>query len=749
MKDYYLVPESRHILVQMQRKYRNILLISIILIGTCLSAREDSPDKTEITMEVFNLIISRIQRENEKKLPSNLDARVKSALNTYTSSGAFSDVDYGKTSQTNWEPLTHISRLSDFVFAYTKPDSSYYENFELYDKIVVGLQYWYDRNPVSDNWWYNQISEPQKLGVILIQMQKGAKQIPVDLEANTLERMRKDGGNADSQVGANKIDIALHWLYRTVLIRDEFLLKTAVSQAYEALQMVNGVGVKGEGLQYDYSFFQHGNQLYIGGYGDVLINGITLFALYTAGTPFALSGEKLALLSAFVRESYLKVIRGQYMLFSVSGRGGLSRQGELFKANAAEYIQRMQSIDPEYAVVYADAVKRLRGETSASYGIMGNNTYYFIGNYTVHTRPGYMFDVRLTSTRTARFESGNRENLKAYYAADGCTNIVVRGNEYASIFAVWNWTRVPGITCPQVSSIPLPPHDWAVYGTSAFAGGVSDSLYGVTVYAYDAGYTGVSAKKGWFFFDEEVVCLGSDINTDASVADYDINTTVNQCLLNGDVQSSAQGVVSVLSKGDHEYSRTPDWVLHDGIGYVFPQGGNIAVSNKSQTGNWYNINETLPNKMESKEVFTLWVNHGKNVQAGTYAYVIVPGKNNTEEMEQYMKDNTIEILANTESVQSVWHKGLDIWGIIFYEAGSIEHNGIRVQVDKPCTMLLRNTRSPKVGIYISDPARKEAKITIQSNFSALSGDEKEMVCDFRGTGIYAGATKLYEIDTDS
>jgi chondroitin AC lyase len=696
-------------------------------------------------MEVFNLIIGRIQQENEKKLSDNLDARVKSALNIYTSSGAFSDVDYGKTSQTNWEPLIHVSRLSDFVFAYTKPNSSYYENVELYDKIVVGLQYWYDRNPRSSNWWYNQIDEPQRLGVILIQMRKGVRQIPKPLETKTLERMRTDGGNAATQTGANKLDIAIHWLYRAVLTRDETLLKRSIDQAWEPLAQVSGNGAAGEGIQYDYSFFQHGQQLYIGGYGDVLIRDITLFAMYTAGTLYTLAGEKLDIFNTFVRESYLKVIRGQYMLFDVSGRGGLSRRNQLFQAGSTQFIERMPVIDPDNADVYRAAVKRLCGETPASYGITANHTHFFIGDYTVHSRPRYVFDVRMASTRTARIESGNGENLKTYYASDGCTNIVQRGNEYDSIFAVWNWTRVPGITAPQLTGIPA-TKDWEVKGTSSFAGGVSDGRYGVTAYSYDAGYTGVSAKKAWFFFDDEVVCLGSGITARDSVAAYDINTTVNQSLLNGEVRVRKDGIESLLTLGEHGYAVAPDWVLHDGIGYVFPQGGNVGVSNKVQTGNWYDINRTQPNRAESKNVFTLWFNHGKKVQDGNYAYIVVPEKDNAEAMDAYLAENKVKIVSNTEAIQAVWHKGLDIFGIVFYKPGIFEQDGMSISVDKPCVVVLRNVSEAKLSLYIADPAQTQSQITLHGRFPLVAGSAVEtVVCDFRKSGVYAGATKVCEI----
>ena len=73
----------------------------------------------------------------------------------------------------------------------------------------------------------------------------------------------------------------------------------------------------GEGLQHDYSYQQHGNQLYVGGYGHVFVNGISSIAEYMVGTPYALSGEKLDLLSQFMRTIYLPIIRGKYFLYNV------------------------------------------------------------------------------------------------------------------------------------------------------------------------------------------------------------------------------------------------------------------------------------------------------------------------------------------------------------------------------------------------------------------------------------------------
>lgn len=147
-------------------------------------------------------------------------------------------------------------------------------------------------------------------------MRTGEKQLPTELEKKILERIEKDGGHPAKWTGANRTDIALHWIYRACLSENETDLKIALENAYSPV-----VYTTKEGFQHDNSYFQHGAQLYIGGYGDEILKGVTQIAMYTKGTQYAIPQDKLALLSKFMRETYYATMRGQYMLFDVLGRG--------------------------------------------------------------------------------------------------------------------------------------------------------------------------------------------------------------------------------------------------------------------------------------------------------------------------------------------------------------------------------------------------------------------------------------------
>lgn len=711
---------------------RIIYFVLAIITGSILSTKASYATSSfpQESSDEFELLMQKIRIDFAKNPSIDKDLKTFNDVD-----GSFTDVDYGSIQRTNWPPLKHVDRLYNFAFAYTNPQNKYYKDEALYLKIEKGLEYWHKRNPWCNNWWYNQIAEPQRLGILLIQMRTGEKRLPAELENKVLARIKEDGGHPAKWTGANRTDIALHWIYRACLTKNETDLNTALENAYSPIEYTTK-----EGFQHDGSYFQHGQQLYIGGYGDEILKGITQIAMYTKGTRYAIPQDKLALLSKFMRETYYATIRGQYMMFDALGRG-VSRPGVTKKMHTALFAKRMIELDPAHADEFKEIIARLRGEQPADYALSPKHTHYFRGDYTLHIRPAYTFDVRMASTRTARCEYGNGENLKTYFMSDGCTNIVTDGNEYADIFPVWNWTRIPGTTAPQVEEIPFAASDWQTPGTSTFAGGVSDSLYGVTAYSYTDLYAGIntSARKAWFFFDNEVVCLGSGIH---STSPYPIFTTINQCLSSSEGALICQkGKLSDIGEGAYEYD-SPEWILHNKIGYMLPKDQQVSVTNQMQTGSWYDINHSTAKDTLQKQVFTIGINHGTTPEQATYAYIVVPGIDTDKAMKKYQKSSGIEILANNQNHQVVRNKESGIWQMVFYEAGEFSHKDITVKVDKGCTLIIKDVNKDKVKLHIADPAQSQFAITVEIRKKKGSGT---ILCNFKDSGVYAGRTLSYDI----
>lgn len=687
------------------------------------------------------LIMQRI-RDRHKAVNVNQtdNTYTKYYLSILNEDGSFPDIDYNNNAQTNWNPLAHLDRMKYMVLSYTIPASQYYGSDLLYSKIQKMFEFWYNKHPLSSNWYNQQIACPQRVGVMLILMRSGNKQLPKELEHKLLERMRTEGGRPDQSgsqgTGANKLDIATHWVYRGCLTQDEAVLSFGAEQVYYPLFLTTG-----EGLQHDYSYQQHGNQIHIGAYGFVFVDGISSIAAYMTGTPYEMSQEKLNYLSRFVREAYVPTIRGQHFMFNVLGRA-ISRKGALSQSGFHTVLNCLKEMDVANSNEYDNAIARIKAVEGSSYELKPFNRHFWRSDYMLHQRSAYTFDVRGASIYSCKNENGNNESLKGYFLADGATELTLTGTEFVNIFSVWDWTRIPGTTTPVRSSIPV-PSQWQKPGTSKFSGSASNGKYGVTTYLYnDPNYSiNTSANKAWFMFDDEIVCLGAGIKSTAS---EQINTTVNQCLLDGEVWiKRANETESNLNKGLTNYTDL-SWIYHNNVGYVFPNKADINVSNNTQSGKWSAINSSQSADIESKDVFKVWFNHGAKPVNNSYEYILLPNKTLTG-VKNYSLDN-VEILANNDMVQAVKHNTLDILGVVFYKAATFKHEDIEVTVDKPCVVMFTNISTSEIETYISDPSRTVSNIKLVTSFPGIVG-QKELLCSFPiHPNPYAGATVQYIIN---
>ena len=720
------------------RKIRSRSFLKPMKRGALVLALATAP--LQANADVFQQIIDNVvARELVTCGVASQVSKAKTYTTTIKADGSWSDINYSSTSQTNWPAIAHLDRLKALAVAYVAPGSELKGNEEIYNQIVNGLNYWYAKKPTSTNWYNWEIGWPQRMGVILCLMRSGEKQVPATTEKNILtwqKSISKGPNQSGSQgTGANKMDIALQWIYRTALQQDKSNLDFAINQFFLPVKFNTG-----EGLQSDYSYLQHGMQLYAGGYGGSVLTATMKVAYYLVGTDYAEHGDYMDYISGFVRYGYLPSVRGQYMSFnnvgrSVADQGGTSRQG------FGDTTSTLAELDPAHAEAFNQATLRLRGEKSPAYGITPMHRHYWRADYAVHQRPGYSIDVRTASKRTLRCENGNGANLKGYFMTEGGTWIARTGKEYVDIPVVWDWAHLPGITVPAVTSIPQPAQ-WGTSGQSTFTGGVSDGTYGAMTYQMNNTEYSINtqARKSWFFFDKEVVCLGSGIQSTNANA---IHTTVNQCLLNGAVTASAAGESPVDTLAMGQFTRKDvSWVNHDSISYYFPQGGDVVISNATQSGTWKAIDSAVSNTtVQKKDVFKMYLNHGVNPSSASYAYYIVP---NTGSIDDAKKAVDSLLVVNTDSVQAVYNPALDMLQAVFYRQAKLKVGEIEVTATAPCATLFRDVTTKQVKTYVSDPAYALDSLTLYAKFPALKC--KELGCRLNTETMYKGSTSEFLID---
>ncbi|NII81111.1 polysaccharide lyase family 8 super-sandwich domain-containing protein [Pedobacter sp. SG918] len=692
--------------IKVHRKIRfGFLLGSLMLMSVAAKAQK----------EPFNTVLQRINNDLQAFVKDKvLSDKIANNLKNLNADGSWADINYNDA---QYDPL---KRIKDMVTAYIRPSNKLYQNTQLYGSIVKSLQNWLDKNPKNKNWWYNDIFYPQAIGETLILMRNAKTQLPAELENALIKRMIRRLKTGD---GANTSDEALHYLYRACLTQNKATLDSAAKYLFEPIAIADGK----EGVQIDGSYYQHGKQQAIASYGRVFAGNSVNAAFYLRGTEYALPKDQLAILVNYLKNTFLKTVRGSFYDFNVRGRG-ISRKDSL-SSGIGSMVSKIKLFDPENAAYWDASLMRTSDKKAVDYGITASHSQYWKSGYTLHLRKAYTFSVQTASTRTLRTERGNNENILGKFLSDGATNIQRSGSEYANLMPVWEWDKIPGTTSrdyPDDNGATI-KSDWGIPGTTQFVGGVSDGIYGVS--CYDLNYDSVQAKKAWFFFDKEVVCLGAGIKSSTK---ENITTTINQTWLRGRVFSS---------NGAQKNDKGEIWAIHDSIGYVFPQGGDLEISNKVQTGNWYRINH-FQSKTELKhDVFKIWLNHGVNPQNACYQYIVVPGVD-AAGLKKYNR-SMIQILKNTEELQAVKHTGLNMLQAVFYKAGTLAADGLSLQVDQPCTVYIKDLSSKNPMLYIADPAQANTNIKVLLKLSAMSKTQN-INCNLPA-GALSGATANFKI----
>jgi chondroitin AC lyase len=212
----------------------------------------------------------------------------------------------------------------------------------------------------------------------------------------------------------------------------------------------------------------------------------------------------------------------------------------------------------------------------------------------------------------------------------------------------------------------------------------------------------VAAQKAWFFFDKEIVCLGSGISSSATEP---VVTTLNQTWLNGPVvwngkeKVSTDSLVRNVKKGEY--------VIHNQVGYYFPEDMKVALTAKEQLGSWYRINRSRSKDAVHGKVFKLWVEHGAKPVNGRYAYIVVPGVDQIDKRAM----QPLKIWHNTPAIQAVEHQGLATIQAVLHQSGTYQIGAWSIQVDKP--VVLQITKGDTVfKLDVADPLQQEKTVRV-------------------------------------
>ncbi len=641
-------------------------------------------------------------------------ARVRRLIATQRNEGAFPGITYDSQRDADaqfWtvSPQTHLCWLLMMAEAWRRDDSPLKDDPELRTSILRGLDYWFHRDFQHKSWWFLMIGVPRWMAKILLLMESelSVKQMQGGLRVLARADARTPWGMDLAGTAQNQLWTADVMLVLGCLEQSRDRVRRAVDK------MLHEIAVRpswGEGIQADWSFQQHDNTLYSGGYGYYFAVDAPRLAWVLEGTAYAIPSETVRVIRDYLLEHQQWIVRGATYDYLTLGRL-VVRPGQDAGVlhTGCRAMLKLGSLDARDHALLEGFLARLTAGPGDRPAQLSGNRCFWRSDYMTHVRPGFFASVKMFSNRLCNTDyPSNSEGAQNHHMSDGAMCLMRGGYEYDRIFGVWDWRKVPGTTVLQRRQRLRIDTVLRKRGTRAFAGGVSDGRDGLAAFDFLRDGDDLTCRKAWFFLEDQVICLGAGITCPRK---WPVHTSVNQCLLRGPVLAGNHARRRTVESGDHVLD-APTWVHHDGIGYAFLEPATVQLHNAPQAGNWRRINGQLSPKRVEMDVFSLGIDHGTRPCDEHYAYVILPDLS-PERTAAFVAAPPVRVVSNSTTVQAVQHGSLGLAQAAFYQAGAVEMlPELIIGVDRPCAVQLREAGSG-VQLAVASPEHAVGDIRIR------------------------------------
>lgn len=651
----------------------------------------------------------------------------------------FSDLPLTK-GEIGFGMMNTVYRLADMARVVKTPGNRYYQNGFIINRLIGAIDFiyqnWYNESlfpyyypqglklcvvPVHAGWSLMEFHIPKGITDFCILLYEEIKD-HAGLFENLMSAVDTYAPRCDfstgSALGANGAAVSWAVMMRAVLMNniDGKFEKAAAFHA-ELIRYTNDDNGFHEA---DGSCLYHGNTAYTLGYGLNFAESCARFLFVLKDTPFDYFSEKRDFMIGIITNSFHSMIYKAHALGMVTGRsfgtygGGRSmeagvvisflnmavmvyamlegkskiRMGALLKYHLTELVKRneIQYLEESSFFAYAVLSHILEDPGIVPADQVCDRIFPRMGR-AVHFRESYGIGLAMASTRTKAYESG-AENKKGWYQGLGTLYTYTSDvSQYDHTYKVAaDAMRMPGTTVERGFRFGN-----GVYNNSDIAGGAAiDGIGMAAAFRYEhVGGSGLTANKSYFVFDQEIICIGSEISSDdknvvETVADNRMLRTDNgnKILVNGEEL-----------KGEWIREGREAWVHAEGngqgagMGYYFPGPFTPLFVREKRSGRWEEISDRpgLPKDPESAYFLTMYFDHSSGPKDSAYQYVMLP-ECSAEQTAQYAKCPPFQIVGCRNGFHGVIQKEKRMMAAVFFEGGT-GFDG-KISCDSPAGIML-------------------------------------------------------------
>lgn len=647
----------------------------------------------------------------------------------------------------------HLEKLAT---AWATPGSAHQGSPVVLDAVREGLAHLYERiyNPDTTwwgNWWSWNIGAPRPLANVMALVHDELDQQAIDRYCAAIDhflperdpRLQLHPEGVQESNGANRVDICQGVIVRAIVQPDAELLRAAVDALSPTWQYIT----EGNGFFADGSFVQHSTIGYTGTYGLVLLGGLSkLFALL-AESDFDVVDPTRSNFTGVVEGSFAPFMFNGQMMDAVRGRA-VARYELRSKDNGDELIEYTlrlaQAAPPETAArwrglcrqwidsnEFADIAESanigrralvadlLASDIAPQPDVVGPRFFPAMDRLVYRSSDAsWAMCVAMCSNRIAWHEGTGAENMRGVKTSQGMTYLYLADDDRHFDDHFWATSDLEAPAGTTVDLTPLPDNPEGQWGETTpaneWTGGATLGEFAVTaMHLIAPGATGLVGRKAWFFQDDLVVALGSDI---ASHSGGEVRTVIEHRNLG---ESERVLTVDGIAVSSAQTMRRARWAhLPDVGGYVFLPGSPALHAEVSEReGRWTdNATRSAPETqaLRRRQYATLAYSHGADArEASTYAYAMLPGADAAQTAAR-AEDLGVRVLRNDAAAQAVRLPSGTVCAAV-WRAAEFGH----ISVASSATLIVKKVPTG-VEVSLSDPTQKQDEVEI--TIKAIAGD---------------------------
>ncbi|RZT11323.1 hyaluronate lyase [Duganella sp. CF402] len=649
-------------------------------------------------------------------------------------------------------------RLRQMALAYATPGSPLHRDATLGAATLAGLDWLVTHHyragkPAIGNWWDWQIGTPLYLLDVLSLMDPPAEVRARALAAvnwhvpNPRYRTRNDGSlRTEAETGANLLDKALVGILSGMLARDQQRVTLSRDAISPALQLVE----QGDGFYRDGSFVQHAYVPYTGSYGAVALADFARLVSLLTHSAWPITDPGLSNVFLWARDAYAPwiidgampdALRGRKIATPTQTEHSVGRSMTAYLATLAEAappadaaalraaVKGWMTRDRSFGARYLAAPSGV-GTSGLSLYELGllrkiaadpaipaapeapGARVYAAMDRAILRGPGFAATLSMASPRISSFESGNGENLQAWWTGMGMLSLYTADQTQfgGDFWATVDIRRLPGTTTDRSGSGR--PVEWKLYpNTESWVGGVAQGSYAALGMAFSMReVTGspLHGKKSWFMLGDRILALGAGIGDGQGATETVVE---NRKLASPQAQLVVDGAqLANGRKAGARWAHLRDAQAGSSIGYVFPHGAEIVAEHAERSGNWRALNDQQSAQEVRATFQTLSIPHSAGA-AGSYAYLLLPSASEAA-TAQAARDPGLRIEANDALAAAVSDTRANVYAANLWQAGSAPRGGSAyVSASGPAAVVLAE-EGGRLRLSAADPTQSQAAIEL-------------------------------------